>query len=163
MSLSVLSPLPDPTKRLRDLEIENRTLREQLEEKDDELRKERRKRETIERGVSRLREALSPTYNGLQMIFGEIDAMGVTDSGRSSNAAASPDSRISAVWESWKGRLGEGCAKVIDALLLHREMNTQQLAIATGYHRSTVPSYIYRLTKAGLLNKNAGRFSLKEL
>ena len=162
MSLSILSPLPDPTKRLRELETENRQLREQLEDKEDELRRERRKTATMEQGISRLREALTPVYGGLQMIFGEIEATGVTGAG-GTGTVNSPDSRVTAVWESWKQRLGEGPSKVIDALLLHREMNTQQLAIATGYHRTSIPAFIHKLNKAGLLNKNSGRFSLKEL
>ena len=160
-SLQILSPLPDQTKRLRELETETRQLREQLEDKEDELRRERRKTATMEQGIARLREALTPVYSGLQMIFGEIEATGVTSS--SASAASSPDSRITAVWESWKSRLGEGPAKIIDALLLHREMSTPQLAIATGYHRTSIPAIIYKLNKAGLLNKNGGRFSLKEI
>jgi hypothetical protein len=162
MSLSILSPLPDPMKRVNELQREIDDLRNQLEDVQTELRRERQKSGTMERGVARLREALTPVYSGLQMIFGEIEATGVSGgSGNSPTPAA--DSRIAKVWESWKGRLGEGCAKIIDALLLHGEMNTQQLAIATGYHRTTVPTYIYKLTKAGLINKNGGRFSLKEL
>lgn len=160
MSLSILSPLPDQTKRLRELETETRQLREQLEDKEDELRRERRKTATMEQGIARLREALTPVYSGLQMIFGEIEATGVSSTG---SAAGSPDSRVTAVWESWKQRLGEGPSRVIDALLLHREMNTPQLAIATGYHRTSIPAMIYKLNKAGLLNKNGGRFSLKEI
>jgi hypothetical protein len=162
MSLSILSPLPDQTKRLRELEAENRSIREQLEDKEDELRRERRKTATMEQGVTRLREALTPVYSGLQLIFGEIEATGVTGSSGSSTAAA-PDSRVTAVWESWKSKLGEGPSKIIDALLLHREMNTQQLAIATQYHRTSIPAFIHKLNKAGLLNKSGGRFSLKEL
>lgn len=73
------------------------------------------------------------------------------------------DDRQSKVWESWKQRLGGSCAKVIDALLTHKDLNTQQLAIATGLHRTTIPNLIFRLNKAGLINKNGGRFSLKSL
>ena len=109
MSLSILSPLPDQTKRLRDLETEIRQLREQLEDKEDELRRERRKTATMEQGIARLREALTPVYSGLQMIFGEIEATGVSSTG---STAGSPDSRVTAVWESWKRRFGEGPAKV---------------------------------------------------
>ena len=47
--------------------------------------------------------------------------------------------------------------------MLHGDMNTQQLAIAIGQHRNSIPRLIYTLNKAGLINKNGGRFSLKQL
>lgn len=112
------------------------------------------------RALSALRQQLTPLYRALQAVFGEIDAAGVEDVG-SSGSASNP--RTSAVWESWKSKLGGGAAKVIDALMVHSELNTQQLAIATGLHRTTIPKLIYQLNKAGLLTKNGGRFSLKQL
>ena len=111
------------------------------------------------RGLNEFRDSVRPMFDGLCRVFGQLDRIPGGDQPSSSNV----DSRVTAVWESWKQRLGEGPAKVIDALLLHREMNTQQLAIATGYHRTTVPAFVHKLTKAGLINKNSGRFSLKEL
>lgn len=109
------------------------------------------------RALSALRQQLNPLYRALQDVFGELNAAGTED------AAPTVNARTSVVWDSWKSRLGEGPAKIIDALLLHGEMNTQQLAIATGYHRTTVPGLIHKMNKAGLLNKNGGRFSLKAL
>lgn len=129
-------------------------LRQQLREAREELAAERAKESCVEEGVAQLRHILSPLKEGLDRIFGILPV-----GGESSSLAP----RHIAVWESWKQKLGEGPAKVIDALLLHREMNTQQLAIATGYHRTTIPAFVHKLTKAGLLNKNSGRFSLKEL
>lgn len=118
---------------------------------------ERAKRESSS-AVGSLRKQLSPLYRALQQIFGELDAVGVDET-----AQEMPNSRMTQVWASWKQRLGEGPAKIIDALLLHGDMNTQQLAIATGYHRTSIPALIFKLNKAGLLNKNGGRFSLKQL
>jgi transcription initiation factor IIE alpha subunit len=89
-----------------------------------------------------------------------MDAAGIEDAPA---AAPGGNARVTAVWESWKSRLGGGCAKVIDALLLHGEMNTQQLAIACGCNRNTIPNLILKLNRAGLINKNGGRFSLKPL
>jgi DNA-binding IclR family transcriptional regulator len=40
---------------------------------------------------------------------------------------------------------------------------TEQLSIATGLHRTTIPKLIYELNKAGLIDKSGGRFSLKQL
>ena len=109
--------------------------------------------------LAMLRKQLAPLYRALQAVFGEIDAAGISDNG--GNPADNP--RVSAVWSSWKSRLGGRKAQVIDALLLHGEMNTTQLAIAIGCNRNTIPNLIFELNKAGLLNKNAGRFSLKQL
>lgn len=108
--------------------------------------------------LAALRKQLSPLYRALQQVFGELDAVGVDET-----AQEMPNSRMTQVWASWKQRLGEGPAKIIDALLLHGEMNTQQLSIATGYHRTSITAMIFKLNKAGLLNKNGGRFALKQL
>jgi hypothetical protein len=161
-SMSILSPLPDPTAKLRELTEENARLADRVDELEAELRKERRKNETKEKGAEELMKFLTPLYQGLQMMFGHMEAMGVSAS-QTSTASGETDPRTKAVWDNWKQKLGEGPAKIIDALLLHREMNTQQLAIATQYHRTTIPALIFKLNKAGLLNKNGGRFSLKEL
>ena len=163
MSMAVFNPLPDPTVKLRELTEENARLRDQIDDLEGQLRKERRKGEAVESGAAELRKILEPLYQGLGMIFGQIEAMGVSASSSGTSAGAEVNPRTKAVWDNWKQKLGEGPAKIIDALLLHREMNTQQLAIATQYHRTTIPALIFKLNKAGLLNKNGGRFSLKEL
>jgi hypothetical protein len=67
------------------------------------------------------------------------------------------------VWENWKSRMPGAPAKVIDALLLHRDMSQQQLCIATGVPRGSMTNVISRLNRAGLISKNGGRISLKEL
>ena len=130
-----------------------------------ELHKERQKTRQMERGLVELRRQLTPLYRALQSVFGELDATGVEvgNASASPHDVAAPDARVKAVWDSWKSRLGDGCAKVIDALQLHGPMNTQQLAVVTGYHRTTIPTYIYKLNKAGLLNKTGGLFSLKQI
>ena len=145
--------------------IDNRdALIEQLQEEVAELKRELRvaQAETAQAkraggaAVSALRHQLEPFYRALKSLFGELDKFEVVD--------VSPEgTKTSAVWEAWKSRLGRTAAKCIDALLTHRELNTQQLAIAAGLNRNTIPNIIYALNKAGLINKNGGRFSLKEL
>lgn len=115
-------------------------------------------RRDADRAMAELRRQLGPLYKAMQMVFGELDAAGIEDS----SGPAPSNARVSAVWDSWKSRVGSS-AKVIDALLLHGEMNTGQLAVATGFHRTTIPAHVFKLNKLGLLNKNAGRFSLKKL
>lgn len=152
--MAVWTP-PDPRDREIDaLRAEVKTLRTDLTIARTEAA---RAQQDADRALGMLRKQLTPLYRALQAVFGELDAAGVED------APQNTSPRVSAVWENWKAKLGGGPAKVIDALLLHREMNTQQLAIAIGCDRTTVPNYIHRLNKAGLLNKNGGRFSLKEL
>lgn len=157
----------DPTQRdsaddaLRELQEENKRLARALQ--DANVRADRAS-EDAQRAMGALRKQLTPLFRALQSVFGELDAAGVGDDAPGPAPSAAPaDDRVRAVWENWKQKLGVGPAKCIDALLLHREMTTQQLSIATGYHRNTVPQYVSALHKAGLINKNGGRFSLKTL
>lgn len=143
--------------RLVELEQELRTLRQEVAQAHAETRQARR---DATHALGALRTQLGPLYRALQVVFGELDAAGVDES--TLGPGPHTDARTTAVWHSWKSRMGSA-AKIIDALLLHGEMNTQQLAIATGYHRTTIPGLIHKLNKAGLLNKNGGRFSLKSL
>lgn len=136
-------------------------LRQQVKELQSDLamaRSETRaaQREAV-RAVSALRKELSPLYRSLQAVFGEIDAV-VGD-----EESASPSPRSSAVWENWKSKMRGQAAEIIDALLLHKEMTAQQIAIAIGIHKKNVPQLIFKLNKAGLINKNGDRFSLKTL
>ena len=163
MSLSVFNPLPDQQKRINELTKALEASDERGDRLENELRVERRKNVAIEKGVAELRSILSPLYQALGMVFGQIEVMGVKEAAVGVGGTPVADLRTKAVWDSWKQKLGEGPAKIIDALLLHREMSTQQLAIATQYHRTSIPAMIFKLNKAGLLNKSGGKFSLKEL
>lgn len=151
--------------RLVELEREIRQLRR---ERDDALRAAERAREDADRALKALRRQLNPLYKALQAVFGELDAAGVSDeptgAPAGATAAASTDPRIAAVWTSWKSKLGGTVAKGIDALLLHGELDTGQLAIAAGLDRRTITNtVVFKLNQAGLINKNGGRFSLKAL
>ena len=141
-----IEALHDEIRRLRaDLSIANRDTA--------------RAREETQRALSALRKQLNPLYSALQAVYGELDAAGIDDS--ASQVVEQP--RVSAGWESGKQRLGGQTAKVIDALLLHGEMNTTQIAIAIGTRRQNIPNLIFKLNQAGLINKNGGRFSLKQI
>lgn len=140
----------------------------QLREENTQLRQElstaQREGRTVANGVATLRRQLQPLYSALQAIFGEMDGMGVGSEETTTTSQGGLDDRQKKVWEAWKTRLGVSAAKIIDALMTHGELNTQQLTIATGLHRSTVSTNgIYALNKAGLINKNGGKFSLKQL
>ena len=74
-------------------------------------------------------------------------------------------SRSSAVWEDWKKKLGATAAsKIIDILLLHGQLDQTQIRIHLGTSRmQTVYDAVSKLNKAGIINKNGGKISLKEL
>src|SRR5262245_30694911 len=145
--------------RVTELERENRQLKRDLHDAQLEAQ---RAREDADRALKELRRVLSPLYRALQQVFGELDAAGVTEAA-SAATARSGEPRVSAIWESWKARLGGQCAKVIDALMLQPGMNQTQIAIAIGTRRQNVPNLIFKMNKAGLIDKNGGRYSLKAL
>lgn len=148
-----------------DIDIEgDDTLLNEVKELREQIRDSRRetvaaKRESA-RALGELRRQLGPLYKALQMVFGELDAAGV-DEAPAASGATSP--RIAAVWENWKQKIGGQPAQLIDAFLLHGEMTYGQIAIAIGIKSSNVAQVVHRLNKAGLINKNGGKYSLKSL
>ena len=157
--------LPDVDPELERLRARCRTL--EREKADAELAA-RRAHEDADCALSRLRRQLSPLYQALQAVFGELDAAGIVDSSPVSptppNASGAPvDARIAAVWANWKEKLPGYPARIIDALLLHGELNTSQLALACQCKSQRISEGMVKLNKAALVNKNGGRFSLKQL
>jgi len=158
MSLMLEGTVDTSAETIADLEREVQDLKRQLRES----RIERdRATAAAAAALTALRRQLTPLYRALQMVFGELDA--VPDDAPSSSSQPGGDARTTAVWDAWKERLGGQPAKVIGALQLHGEMNAQQIAIAIGCHRNTVPNIVSKLNRAGLINKNGGRYSLKTL
>ncbi len=152
-------PQPDARDRvIRSLEEEVRDLNEQLAEARRQLESQRS--ETT-RAVNELRRQLSPLYQALRSVFGEIDAIVPEESQVASGSQSDP--RKSAIWESWKQRLGGQKAKCIDAFLTHGALTQTQLRVVIGCATSTVPGLISDLRQLGLLDKNGSKYSLKEL
>jgi chromosome segregation ATPase len=110
------------------------------------------------RAISRLRAQLEPLYRALRGIFGEMDAAGVNES-----AAPERTTRGSAVWDEWKARLGPGCTKVIDVLLLGGEMTITAISVAGKMGKRQVYEATAKMGQVGILVKNGGKFSLKQL
>ena len=115
--------------------------------------------EITNRAVGALRQQLSPLYRALQQVFGEIDALDT----EMPSASGAIEPRKAKVWESWKARFGGKTAEMIDALLTHREMTATQLRIAIQCRQQTIYDSAYKLNSAGLIDKNGGKYSLKEL
>jgi hypothetical protein len=149
--------------RLREL---NRGLTRELHDALDENDRLRKRVAQADAPIARLREKLGPFYQLLQAIFGDIDELApeVTTSAAQASAPR-VDGRVAAVWESWKQKLGNGtaAARVIDALLVHGELTTPQLKVAGKMAGRTVGDAVYKLNQLGLISKNGGRFSLKQL
>jgi hypothetical protein len=159
MGLSLLNPIPNPMEEIGRLRTENSTLRQELREAQEEAAGCRREATQAIRGVQELRSILSPLYQGLQRVFGEIDAMGVSGEPHPATTV-----KNSGAWESWKQRMPGIPAQIIDLLMIHGELTSEQMRIHVGTKRKqSIYDATFKLNKAGLLNKNGDRFSLKEL
>lgn len=101
-----------------------------------------------------LRKQLSPLYRALQMVFGELDAAGIDEQGA--------NVRTSGAWDEWKTRLGPGCAKVIDTLLLGGEMTIQAITVSAHMGKRTVYEATAKMGQVGILVRNGNKFSLKK-
>jgi hypothetical protein len=130
----------------------------QLNEATEALRMERQKTAAIERGVAELRSILSPLYGALQMVFGQVEAMGVTAA-----VSSESDPRKKAIWDSWKAKLPAGEGRAIDALLLHGAMTTSQLRIHVGCASRTAQNIVQALKSKGLIVKDGAQLRLKDL
>jgi hypothetical protein len=151
--------LPDPQQQIESLQRELYQRNRQLAESEEALRQERQKNAGVEVGIGELRTMLSPLYQGLQRIFGEIDALGIE--GPVNGAGLDP--RKAAVWEDWKRKMPGLPAKFIEALMLHGELTQTQLRLHAKCAAGSVAGVVSQLWKAGLINKNGGKISLKEL
>ena len=139
-----------------DLQLINEGLRAKVLQLEGDLRTERTKNAGIDRAVQNIRDALGPFYNGMRLLFGEMDAIGVGESQTSSPKA-------SAVWESWKEKLGGKAGGAIDALLLHGEMNAQQLRIHLKCGIEYVYKVITKLASGNLIDRRDKKIRLKDL
>lgn len=106
------------------------------------------------RAISALRRQLSPLYQALRQVFGEMDALG----GEDPTEAPKADAR----WESWKKRLPGRPAEMIDLLLLHGSMSVKNLMAAMHCGKDAVYQAASKLGQAGVVTNNGGRYSLKD-
>lgn len=113
----------------------------------------RRDRQVSDVAIGVVRRQLEPLYHALQTLFGAIDSVAPPKQSSPRNAA---------VWESWKLKLGGLPARFIDALLVHGPMTRTQLRIVVGCANSSVADTIYKLNRAGLIDKANGKITLKE-
>jgi FtsZ-binding cell division protein ZapB len=151
----------------------NDELREENSQLRDELRATRQERDklkgelaSITSSVRAIRDQLTPLHRALRGLFGEIDFVAPPSSSASSIPPHYPVGTAglrAEAWETWKRKLGGKQAEFIQAFLDHGEMTQIQLKIATHSGTSTVPLILDKLQKLGLVSKNGGKYSLKEL
>jgi hypothetical protein len=153
-----MSSFPQLTGFVDNSEQKLAELREMNRRLDEALRLERNKSAQVEAGARELRRVLTPLYRALQAVFGEIDAMGIGDVQQSEVGA-----KATGVWKSWQQKLPGMPAKFIEVLLEHGEMSVAQIRVAAHCGQQTVYDVTSKLHKLGLLNKNGGKYSLKEL
>jgi chromosome segregation ATPase len=131
----------------------------ELDSTHEALRAARQQSVAANNALKNLRKNLEPMFRALQMVFGELEAASI--GGDSTESAATP--RALGVWKSWMQKLGGKQAEFIQAMLDHGEVTVAQLKVMTHSGSSTIPQIIYKLNKLGLINKNGGKYSLKEL
>lgn len=148
----------DTDQQIAELRAEVRRLRVALAESEGAVVSAKSYAAQTVQGVAGLRKQLTPLYRALQAVFGEFDALGV-----SADDEAGVPRKHSAIWDSWKEKMPGMPARFIQVLLEHGDMNAAQLRIAAKCGNQTVYDTIHKLNKAGLIEKNGGRFSLKKL
>ena len=160
--IDIAAEVPDPKDRqIRDLRDRVADLEADLDRAREETGRAKR---DAGKAVAALRRQLAPLYHALGAIFGEMDAAGLDAppvSTASSPVAGTGDAQ--GIWAAWKQKLPPACGKIIDALLAHGELNAAQLKVACRLGTSTVGDGLGKMYKLGLLNKNASRYSLKNL
>jgi chromosome segregation ATPase len=135
-------------------------LERELQEAKDEAAKAKTAAADAVQAIRALRQQLEPMYKALKMIFGEIARI---ETGEAQFPHASTGlGSLAPKWEMLKSKLGGRQAEFID-LLQHGEMNVRQIRAAAHCDIKTVYRTLQTMKEAGLLNKNGGKFSLKEL
>ena len=146
-------------KLLRENHDLKRQLKDEREQSQEAIRDARKQSLQAVRAQAKLKQVLSPIYQAFQMIFDELEDVEADTGG--SGFVAVPQSVEK--WEIWKRKLPGKPAEFIQALLEHGELNSAQLKSLTHSGTSTVPQIIYKLNSLGLINKNGGRYSLKQI
>lgn len=167
LMLEGLAPVEDPKGKdgmLHEWRKEKQRLEEEVRGLRHDLDEAEVKNAALERSLRNLRRQLSPLHNALRAVFGEIE-LGIADReeattstpSQSGSSLSSNDPR----WESYKQTFPGTAARIIDALLAHREMSISQLAALLKAHYNTVNSALLVLSKAGAVSKENGKYRLK--
>lgn len=147
LSGEVMDPQTD---RILELEAENESLRAELGIAQRQVLEAKKE---AARAVAKLRQVLTPLYQSMRLLFGEMDAIG----GEDEQPLRAKDAR----WESWKQRMPGRPAEMIDLLLLHGSMSVKNLMAAMHCGKDAVYQAASKLGQAGVIVNAGGRYSLK--
>jgi len=151
----------DSDELVRKLRREKSDIEEQLRVARREIEDLQLEKERIERSVKVLRQQLSPLHRALRAMFGEIE-LAVGEEDISSPASTTTNGQQvspadDARWQSYKNTFPGLRARIIDALLAHREMNIAQLSALLKAAYSSVKDAVADLAKAGAVKKEGGK------
>lgn len=150
MPLQLSGQVDTRDQQIAELQLENEKLRDYNLDLEQQLR---RARIENQQSISAVRAILSPLYNGLKQLFGEMDAIG----GAQEQATTKEDPR----WASWKQRMPGRPAEMIDLLLVHDSMSVKNLMVAMKCRKDAVYQAASKLGQAGVVANVGGRYSLK--
>lgn len=151
---------------LRKFRKEKQQLEDDLRDARQELDDLRADKERLDRSIRNLQQQLSPLHRALRALFGEIELAVGEDTAVPMSVPAMPGAAQPAIdprWQSWKEKLPGRPAEMIDALLLHRDMSTRQLATALHCGKDAIYQAAHKLSQVGLISNVGGRYSLKPL
>lgn len=134
------------------LESEVRVLRSQLEEAKAGNRK-------LSQSVKALRHTLGPLHTSLRALFGEID-LAVREEEFSETPATPQSNNSDPRWQSYKDSFPGAPARVIDALLSHRQMTITQVSKLLRIHYNTASDALSKLKGAGAVVKDGNIYRL---
>lgn len=113
-------------------------------------------RELSKHAVGKLRHVLNPLYEALKIIYGEMDMISPVGS-TGIDAGSSSNPRLEAAKRSLPGNP----AKFIGLLETHGTMNVTQFVTLAKCGKQTVYNTMSVLLRAGIVQNDGGRYSLK--
>jgi len=152
-------PIGNSAEELRQSRLETRRLEDELRKLRGELEQAIADKERMARAIRALQGQLNPLHRYLRALFGEIElAVGEEQVGPENAVArgATSPSTTDPRWESYKNTFPGAPARVIDALLAHREMTMTQLSALLKAHYNTVKDAVGKLIKAGAVSRDGG-------
>jgi hypothetical protein len=144
---------------LRDLRIENQRLQDELRTAKRALEDQEEANGKLKRAIRSVQNVFGGMHTSLRAVFGEIELavgeeVGVPMTGHPGQQAGPSISAADPKWESYKRSFPNAPAKIIDALLAHREgMTIRQLSKLLHMDYGTAKLAVSKLREAGALTR----------